>query len=199
MRAASVPERRRGRSACRDRAHQDRGVLPAPGAQEQLDEVAQRRPLVLPHPHPTSADTGCPTSPARPSGTRIRGSGPRTSPRHRPVRAGRPTLWPGPTATSWWRATSASADRTISAVNLVGSAVTLDERFEHIGPAFLTHAPGSADPDLPTRIAALRRSWRSMTVYPLSQEGAGDRALEQRDRSAARTGCVALAPDRLRR
>ncbi len=58
----------------------------------------------------------------------------------------------------------------ISAVNLVGSAVTLNERFDDIGPAFLAHAPGGADPDLPTRIAALRRFWRSMTVQPLSQE-----------------------------
>ena len=58
----------------------------------------------------------------------------------------------------------------ISAVNLVGAAVTLNERFDDIGPAFLTHAPGGADPDLPTRIAALRRFWRSMTVQPLSQE-----------------------------
>jgi pimeloyl-ACP methyl ester carboxylesterase len=58
----------------------------------------------------------------------------------------------------------------ISAINLVGSAVTLNERFDDIGPAFLTHAPGGADPDLPTRIAALRRFWRSMTVQPLSQE-----------------------------
>jgi pimeloyl-ACP methyl ester carboxylesterase len=58
----------------------------------------------------------------------------------------------------------------ISAVNLVGSAVTLNERFDDIGPAFLTQAPGGADPDLPTRIAALRRFWRSMTVQPLSRE-----------------------------
>jgi non-heme chloroperoxidase len=58
----------------------------------------------------------------------------------------------------------------ISAINLVGSAVTLNERFDDIGPAFLAHAPGGADPDLPTRIAALRRFWRSMTVQPLSQE-----------------------------
>ena len=58
----------------------------------------------------------------------------------------------------------------ISAVNMVGAAVTLNERFDDIGPAFLAHAPGGADPDLPTRIAALRRFWRSMTVQPLSQE-----------------------------
>jgi non-heme chloroperoxidase len=58
----------------------------------------------------------------------------------------------------------------ISAIDLAGAAVTLNERFDNIGAAFLTHAPGGADPDLPTRIAALRRFWRSMTVQPLSQE-----------------------------
>jgi non-heme chloroperoxidase len=58
----------------------------------------------------------------------------------------------------------------ISAVNLVGAAVTLNERFDHVGPAFLTNAPGGADPDLPTRVTALRRFWRAMTEGPLSEE-----------------------------
>lgn len=61
----------------------------------------------------------------------------------------------------------AYGDGGISAINFVGAAVTLNERFEHIGPAFLASAPGGADPDLPTRIAALRRFWRSMTSEPL--------------------------------
>ncbi len=55
----------------------------------------------------------------------------------------------------------------ISAINLVGAAVTLNERFDDIGPAFLANAPGCADADLPTRIAALRRFWHSMTEQPL--------------------------------
>ena len=59
----------------------------------------------------------------------------------------------------------------ISAINFVGAAVTLNERFDDIGPAFLTNAPGGADPDLPTRIAALRRFWHSMTAEPLSRDG----------------------------
>ena len=58
----------------------------------------------------------------------------------------------------------------ISAVNLVGGAVTLNEHFDHIGPAFLTNAPSGADPDLPTRVAALRRFWRAMTEHPLTEE-----------------------------
>jgi non-heme chloroperoxidase len=55
----------------------------------------------------------------------------------------------------------------ISAINFVGAAVTLNERFDDIGPAFLSNAPAGSDPDLPTRIAALRRFWRSMSADPL--------------------------------
>jgi non-heme chloroperoxidase len=55
----------------------------------------------------------------------------------------------------------------IAAINFVGAAVTLNERFEDIGPAFLANAPSGADPDLPTRIPALRRFWHSMTAQPL--------------------------------
>ena len=58
----------------------------------------------------------------------------------------------------------------ISAVNLVGAAVTLNESFDHVGPAFLANAPGGANPDLPTRVAALRRFWRAMTEQPLTEE-----------------------------
>ena len=55
----------------------------------------------------------------------------------------------------------------ISAINFVGAAVTLNERFDDIGPAFLASAPGCADADVPTRIAALRSFWHSMTEQPL--------------------------------
>lgn len=55
----------------------------------------------------------------------------------------------------------------ISAINFVGAAVTLNDRFDDIGPAFLANAPGCAGGDLPTRIAALRRFWHSMTEEPL--------------------------------
>ena len=61
----------------------------------------------------------------------------------------------------------AYGDDAISAINLVGAAVTLNERFDDIGPAFLANAPAGADPDLPTRITALRRFWRAMTAGPL--------------------------------
>ena len=55
----------------------------------------------------------------------------------------------------------------ISAVNFVAAAVTLNEHFDDIGPAFLANAPLGADLDLPTRLAALRRFWHSMTAKPL--------------------------------
>lgn len=55
----------------------------------------------------------------------------------------------------------------VSAINFVGAAVNLNERFDDIGPAFLSNAPAGSDPDLPTRIAALRRFWRSMSADPL--------------------------------
>jgi non-heme chloroperoxidase len=55
----------------------------------------------------------------------------------------------------------------IGAINFVGAAVTLDAGFNDIGPAFLAAAPAGADPDLPTRIAGLRRFWHSMTADPL--------------------------------
>ena len=61
----------------------------------------------------------------------------------------------------------AYGDDAISAINLVGAAVTLNERFDDIGPAFLANAPAGADPDLPTRITALRRFWHAMTAGPL--------------------------------
>jgi non-heme chloroperoxidase len=57
----------------------------------------------------------------------------------------------------------------ISAINLVGGAVTLNERFDHIGPAFLAAAPGGAHDDMPTKIGALRRFWRSMTDEPMAE------------------------------
>ena len=57
----------------------------------------------------------------------------------------------------------------ISAINLVGGAVTLNERFDHIGPAFLAAAPGATQDDLPTKIDALRRFWRSMTHEPMAE------------------------------
>jgi pimeloyl-ACP methyl ester carboxylesterase len=55
----------------------------------------------------------------------------------------------------------------VAAINLVGAAVTLNQSFENIGPAFLANAPAGSDSDLPTRIAALRRFWHSMTAEPL--------------------------------
>lgn len=61
-------------------------------------------------------------------------------------------------------------DGAISAINLVGAAVTLNEQFDHIGPAFLDNAPQAAQNDLQTRIAALRRLWHSMTVQALPTE-----------------------------
>lgn len=61
----------------------------------------------------------------------------------------------------------AYGETAVSAINFVGAAVNLNERFDDIGPAFLSNAPAGADPDLPTRIAALRRFWRSMSADPL--------------------------------
>ena len=61
----------------------------------------------------------------------------------------------------------AYGESAISAINFVGAAVNLNERFDDIGPAFLSNAPAGADPDLPTRIAALRRFWRCMSTDPL--------------------------------
>ena len=61
----------------------------------------------------------------------------------------------------------AYGESAVSAINFVGAAVNLNERFDDIGPAFLSNAPAGADPDLPTRIAALRRFWRSMSADPL--------------------------------
>ena len=61
----------------------------------------------------------------------------------------------------------AFGESAVSAINFVGAAVNLNERFDDIGPAFLSNAPAGADPDLPTRIAALRRFWRSMSADPL--------------------------------
>jgi len=61
----------------------------------------------------------------------------------------------------------AYGDGAIAAINFVGAAVTLNERFDDIGPAFLANAPGGADGDVPGRIQALRRFWHSMTAEPL--------------------------------
>ena len=61
----------------------------------------------------------------------------------------------------------AYGESAVSAINFVGAAVNLNERFDDIGPAFVSNAPAGADPDLPTRIAALRRFWRSMSADPL--------------------------------
>jgi non-heme chloroperoxidase len=61
----------------------------------------------------------------------------------------------------------AHGESAVSAINFVGAAVTLNEQFDDIGPAFLSNAPAGADLDLPTRIAALRRFWRSMSAEPL--------------------------------
>ena len=55
----------------------------------------------------------------------------------------------------------------IRAINFAGAAVTLNESFDDIGSAFLANAADGSDPDLPTRIAALRRFWHSMTAKGL--------------------------------
>ena len=52
----------------------------------------------------------------------------------------------------------AYGESAVSAINFVGAAVNLNERFDDIGPAFLSNAPEGSEPDLPTRIAALRGS-----------------------------------------
>ena len=72
----------------------------------------------------------------------------------------------------------------IAAVNFVGAAVTLNADFDHIGPAFLSNAPGGADLDLPTRIAALRRFWHAMTA----------KQLEPEDLETGLSGSVAVPP-----
>ena len=61
----------------------------------------------------------------------------------------------------------AYGERAVSAINFVGAAVSLTERFDNIGPAFVSNAPEGSEQDLPTRIAALRRFWRSMSAEPL--------------------------------
>jgi pimeloyl-ACP methyl ester carboxylesterase len=61
----------------------------------------------------------------------------------------------------------AHGEGAVSAINFVGAAVTLNQQFDDIGPAFLSNAPAGADLDLPTRITALRRFWRSMSAEPL--------------------------------
>lgn len=61
----------------------------------------------------------------------------------------------------------AYGESAISAINFVGAAVNLNERFDDIGPAFLSSAPPGSDLDLPTRIRALRTFWRSMSADPL--------------------------------
>jgi non-heme chloroperoxidase len=61
----------------------------------------------------------------------------------------------------------AHGEGAVSAINFVGAAVNLNERFDDIGPAFMSNAPEGSERDLPTRIAALRRFWRSMSADPL--------------------------------
>jgi pimeloyl-ACP methyl ester carboxylesterase len=61
----------------------------------------------------------------------------------------------------------AHGEDAVSAINFVGAAVSLTERFDNIGPAFVSNAPEGSEQDLPTRIAALRRFWRSMSAEPL--------------------------------
>ena len=55
----------------------------------------------------------------------------------------------------------------VSAINFVGAAVNLNERFDDIGPAFLSNAPAGSDPTCRPGSTALRRFWRSMTADPL--------------------------------
>lgn len=59
----------------------------------------------------------------------------------------------------------------IAGINLVGAAVLLNERFDHLGPGFLSNAPGACDADLPTNIAAIRRFLRACTVAPMNEDG----------------------------
>lgn len=55
----------------------------------------------------------------------------------------------------------------ISAINLVGGAVTLNETFDNIGPGFLSTAPVVIGADLPERLAAIGAFWHSITEKPL--------------------------------
>ena len=59
----------------------------------------------------------------------------------------------------------------IAGLNLVGAAVMLTPRFDHIGPGLLENAGDACAPDLPTNIAAICRFLGACTAQPLS---AGD-------------------------
>ena len=82
----------------------------------------------------------------------------------------------------------AHGESAVSAINFVGAAVNLNERFDDIGPAFLTNAPEGSERDLPTRIAALRRFWQSMSADPL----------EPADFETGLCGSVSVPPQVLR-
>jgi len=79
----------------------------------------------------------------------------------------------------------AHGESAVSAINFVGAAVNLNQSFDDIGPAFLSNAPAGSDPDLPTRIAALRRFWRSMSAGPL----------DETDFEAGLCGSVSVPPE----
>jgi non-heme chloroperoxidase len=52
----------------------------------------------------------------------------------------------------------------------VSGAVALNERLDHIGPAFLENAQGAVAADVPTNIAAMRRFVRAWTARPMDAE-----------------------------
>lgn len=64
----------------------------------------------------------------------------------------------------------AHGEDAVAGINFAGAAVLLNERFDHIGPGFLTNVPGACDVDLPTNIAAIRRFLRACTAQPMSEE-----------------------------
>ena len=82
----------------------------------------------------------------------------------------------------------AYGERAVSAINFVGAAVHLNERFDDIGPAFLSNAAEGSEHDLPTRIAALRRFWQSMSADPL----------DSTDVETGLCGSVSVPPEVLR-
>jgi non-heme chloroperoxidase len=82
----------------------------------------------------------------------------------------------------------AHGESAVSAINFVGAAVNLNEHFDDIGPAFLSSAPEGSERDLPTRIAALRRFWRSMSADPL----------DPTDLETGLCGSVSVPPEVLR-
>jgi non-heme chloroperoxidase len=65
----------------------------------------------------------------------------------------------------------AYGEEEISAINLVGAAVTLrPPDFDDIGPGFLENAPEASVPELGTNIAAIQRFLRACTVRPLTSD-----------------------------